>query len=175
MLKHAPRLLITRGQGKFYWIEDPFRNGDHVYPLQQSLRVEYVEANHGPLEPWTEYIDFNMNDRVDQCGRDSRRWFPHLLEDVVHQTLGLVGEAGELANKIKKAHRKAINGYAMSLMGHLDVDDIAGELADVLVYTFNIANSFGIDIEEAYDAKRQFNERRFGSATDSSARLPDTD
>jgi len=95
---------------------------------------------------------------VQQCHDDSIRWFPECHE-VIHHTLGLTGEAGEFANKVKKLHR-----------GTDDIHDartryeLVMELADVLIYTANIAALLKVDLAKAYAQKRMINERRFGNS-----------
>ena len=60
---------------------------------------------------------------------------------VVYPTLGLTGEAGEVAEKVKKAIR---DGH-----GALTVrsQDIAKELGDVLWYVANLAMDLGLDLD----------------------------
>lgn len=58
-------------------------------------------------------------------------------------TLGLVGEAGELANKIKKVIRD--RGGAM----HLDTKAaMVGEMGDCLYYISELCNLIGVDMDE---------------------------
>lgn len=100
-------------------------------------------------------FETDMNGRSEEAYRDNLRWFPKLADDIRHHGLGLAGEAGEVANEIKKYDR-----------GSQELDKlrerVGGELADVLVYVFSIAAILEIDLEEAYDKKRKFNEERFG-------------
>jgi phosphoribosyl-ATP pyrophosphohydrolase len=90
---------------------------------------------------------------------DSRHWFPRLhsseASDVplhMHYTLGLIGEAGEVANVVKKINRD----------GAMAVDGLAPELADVLIYLLLLADEMGIDLAEAYRDKRAQNVGRWG-------------
>lgn len=55
--------------------------------------------------------------------------------------LGLTGEAGEVAEKIKKWHRDDV----------LDVKDTIKELGDVLYYLTRIANILGYTLEQVRD------------------------
>jgi len=57
--------------------------------------------------------------------------------------LGLVGEAGELANKYKKIIRDKNNKPELS-----DLIALAEELGDVLWYCAALANDIGFDLEE---------------------------
>src|SRR5579872_5461820 len=65
------------------------------------------------------------------------------MSPVVYCTLGLVGESGEFADKIKKTIR---NGYHVS-----DVDvrkDLLLELGDTLWYLSNLAVELGSSLQE---------------------------
>ncbi len=59
-----------------------------------------------------------------------------------HRVLGLVGESGEIAEKVKKLIRDG-DGSPDSL----DKDDIAKELGDVLWYIATIADYLNIPLE----------------------------
>lgn len=90
-----------------------------------------------------------------QAYSDSERWFPDTHGDPFHYTLGLVGEAGEVANIIKKVNRGDLTmGEASARLGD--------ELADVLTYLMDLAASLGIDLVTEYHKKAAFNETRFG-------------
>lgn len=98
-----------------------------------------------------------LNKMAQQCRDDSDRWFGDTRgTSLAHHTLALCGEAGELANIVKKIDR-----------GSLDFSDprvrvmLAGEMADVLTYLLNIAHLCGVDLERAYNGVRRANELRF--------------
>ncbi len=57
---------------------------------------------------------------------------------IVYPTLGLVGEAGEVSEKIKKWFRD----------GNLDKEEVAKELGDVLWYITNLAEDLGYTLSE---------------------------
>lgn len=57
----------------------------------------------------------------------------------MHLVLGLVGEAGEIAEKVKKLVRDKNSDLAQ-----LDRDDMAAELGDVLWYTAVLADFLGL-------------------------------
>jgi NTP pyrophosphatase (non-canonical NTP hydrolase) len=90
-----------------------------------------------------------------QCGLDSQRWFPATSQNVAFMTLALCGEAGELANLIKKVERG-------SSTVEESIEAVHSEIVDVLIYVANLANATGLDLEQAYIDKRSFNEQRFG-------------
>lgn len=104
---------------------------------------------------------------VRQCQRDSVRWFPTVSKDeaadgnitreLVHHVLSLCGEAGELANKIKKLDRGT-----ESLDDELFAFDVRDELTDTFIYLLNVAALLKMDLLKEYLRKRDFNEKRFG-------------
>jgi NTP pyrophosphatase (non-canonical NTP hydrolase) len=62
-------------------------------------------------------------------------------EGIYYTTLGLVGEAGEVAEKVKKMIRddKTLSECK---------DDLIHELGDVLWYLANLGNEIGVSLEE---------------------------
>lgn len=66
----------------------------------------------------------------------------------------LMEECGELA----KAVRKGATGVKTDASS--DSYDMAGELADVLMYLMDISNRLGIDLETAFRAKEERNRGR---------------
>ncbi len=64
-----------------------------------------------------------------------------------HRVLGLVGESGEIAEKVKKLIRDG-DGQPESL----DKDDITKELGDVLWYIATIADYLDISLEDIAQA-----------------------
>lgn len=64
-------------------------------------------------------------------------------DEFMHLVLGLVGEAGEVAEKIKKLVRDK-NGD----LAQLDRDDMAAELGDVLWYTAVLANFLDLSLSD---------------------------
>lgn len=63
---------------------------------------------------------------------------------VVYSALGLAGEAGELANKVKKIMRGDKNHDEL-------VDGIKGEMGDVLWYLAALADDLGVSLEDIAD------------------------
>lgn len=75
--------------------------------------------------------------------------YPHALEHdvagLMYTALGLAGEAGELANKIKKLYR---DGYDTQDFAEIR-ESLIKELGDVLWYTAAMASELDADLEKA--------------------------
>jgi NTP pyrophosphatase (non-canonical NTP hydrolase) len=69
--------------------------------------------------------------------------YPGAGENIVYPTLGLAGEAGEVAEKVKKLLRD--DGGVMT---DERLQALAGELGDVLWYVAQVATEAGLDLEE---------------------------
>jgi NTP pyrophosphatase (non-canonical NTP hydrolase) len=68
--------------------------------------------------------------------------YPHAGEDMTYPALGLCGEAGEVAEKIKKTIRD--DGGVLTEDRR---DALARELGDVLWYTAQLATEAGLELE----------------------------
>jgi NTP pyrophosphatase (non-canonical NTP hydrolase) len=103
----------------------------------------------------------HLNDMVRLSFADSQKWFPkmhyekNVEELLIHFALGLAGEAGEVANKVKKFDSGTYETWAEF------VAECRDELADVIMYVFDLAAVMGVDLEEEYQAKRTVNGLRF--------------
>jgi NTP pyrophosphatase (non-canonical NTP hydrolase) len=69
--------------------------------------------------------------------------YPGAGDNIVYPTLGLAGEAGEVAEKVKKLLRDDDGVMSRERRGAL-----AGELGDVLWYVAQVATEAGLDLEE---------------------------
>ena len=69
--------------------------------------------------------------------------YPNLGSNIVYPTLGLVGEAGEVAEKLKKVMRDK-NG----VFDEESKKAIKKELGDVLWYISNLCTEFNFDLED---------------------------
>jgi NTP pyrophosphatase (non-canonical NTP hydrolase) len=69
--------------------------------------------------------------------------YPNLGKNPYYPTLGLVGEAGEIANKVKKIMRDK-NGVVDSETK----EDIKKELGDVLWYVSAVASEFQLSMSD---------------------------
>lgn len=92
----------------------------------------------------------DWSEKVDVIHRAvAKNWPTYGTEDLHFLSLALCGEAGELANLVKKEWRG-------------DVDDenrvrwknkVASELADIRIYLELLAKAAGIDLDEAVETK----------------------
>lgn len=91
---------------------------------------------------------------------DSKAWFPDVHRSdhhaVVHFALGIAGEVGELVNLVKKVNRGSTT-FADEMV------KIQHEAADVLIYLMDIAETLGIDLAAAVEAKRAILIERWGN------------
>lgn len=96
----------------------------------------------------------------EQALKNSRRWFPevHATPDteIVHQALGIAGEAGEVIELVKKMHRSG------DFSDPQRISDLRHELADVLTYVCNLAEHYNIDLAQAFHEKQAICEERWG-------------
>lgn len=110
-----------------------------------------------------------IDDLPAKCAVNSERWFPHLHdrnittteEHLKHLGLGLAEEAGETVGVIKK-----MTGYAKGQAAHsgpINVTRAAEELADVLVYAFNIYALLGYKPSDALAAVEAKCNARWGA------------
>ena len=100
-----------------------------------------------------------LQELADEAMADSNRWFPGQAKSLAFNTLALCGEAGELANLVKKVERGSLDPSKATTR-----HEIAMEATDVFIYLLNIAAILGIDLERSYKLKRTENERRFGKS-----------
>lgn len=73
--------------------------------------------------------------------------YPNAGDDFVYPTLGLVGEAGEFADKVKKLLRDQ-NVFKPSEVNEELKQELKKELGDVLWYIANIATEFQFDLDD---------------------------
>lgn len=69
--------------------------------------------------------------------------YPNLGKNIIYPTLGLAGEAGEVAEKVKKIIRDK-NG----IVGKEEKIEMVKELGDVLWYISNISSELGIKLSD---------------------------
>ncbi|AKU16432.1 nucleoside triphosphate pyrophosphohydrolase family protein [Luteipulveratus mongoliensis] len=83
----------------------------------------------------------NCDDYQDAALRTARA--KDAPDEFMHLVLGLVGEAGEIAEKVKKLVRDKNSDLDL-----LDRDDMAAELGDVLWYTAVLANFLDLSLND---------------------------
>ena len=104
-----------------------------------------------------------LNHVSEQCLRDCYAWCPELADEspekqIVHFTLGMAGEVGEVVELIKK-WQGGRPGY--------DINDaklrdrIAEEIVDVIQYAGDLAAYLKLDLDDALSKKRGLNAKRF--------------
>ena len=76
--------------------------------------------------------------------------YPDLGSNNIYPTLGLVGEAGEVADKVKKILRDK-----KGLFDKESKDAIKFELGDVLWYISQLSSELGYDLEDVASANLQ--------------------
>jgi len=102
-------------------------------------------------------------DHAQQCMEDSLTWWgdqPELAQSIVHHTLALCGEVGELANMVKKIQRGSLNWDDPKVQMALKM-----ELADIYTYFANICGLTATNMKAAYEIKREQNRQRFTRCT----------
>lgn len=99
----------------------------------------------------------NLTEYAQQSRDDTRRWFPDKVDDLMHQTVALAGEVGEVANIVKKIDRGSF-----TLKDKIIFENLAEELIDVQIYLNNLYGILGINPDKVYAIKRAENEKRFG-------------
>jgi NTP pyrophosphatase (non-canonical NTP hydrolase) len=79
-----------------------------------------------------------------ECSKTAQ--YPIIGANFVYPTLGLVGEAGEVAEKVKKLFRDK-NMLATNVVSAEDIEAIKKELGDVLWYVAQLATELGLDLD----------------------------
>lgn len=75
-------------------------------------------------------------------------------DEVMNAVLGLAGEAGEVADQMKKAYFHTDKGL------NFHIDKLKLELGDVLFYWLKVADLFKLSVDEIIDANREKLESR---------------
>ena len=81
--------------------------------------------------------------------RESRKTalYPEVGSNAIYPTLGLVGEAGEVADKVKKILRDKKGFFDKE-----SKDEIKFELGDVLWYVSQLSSELGYELEDVANA-----------------------
>jgi NTP pyrophosphatase (non-canonical NTP hydrolase) len=83
-------------------------------------------------------LDFST---YQQRSRETAR-YPGVGANPIYPTLGLCGEAGEVADKVKKVIRDQQGAFSVDTVAALKL-----ELGDVLWYVAQLASELGLDLE----------------------------
>jgi NTP pyrophosphatase (non-canonical NTP hydrolase) len=75
-------------------------------------------------------------------------------ESAIQKCLMLGEEVGELFKAVRKADK------SMKTDANSDIGEIPGELSDILIFVFSIANRYGVDLEKAFREKEDRNKNR---------------
>ena len=84
-------------------------------------------------------MDFQLYQ--ERC-RDTAR-YPDAGANPIYPTLGLCGEAGEVADKVKKVLRDRQGSFSPEVIADLQL-----ELGDVLWYVAQLATELGLELEQ---------------------------
>lgn len=87
------------------------------------------------------------------CVNDSKAYYPEVAKSITHHSLGLCGEAGEVANLVKKIDRGDV--------GIGDSNALDYEIVDAFIYLMCLVGLRKMDLWALYNSKRQINNERF--------------
>lgn len=73
--------------------------------------------------------------------------YPQVGDNILYPTLGLCGESGEVADKVKKVLRDRGGVFDQEIR-----ESLALELGDVLWYVSQLATELGLELEEIAEA-----------------------
>lgn len=103
----------------------------------------------GPLPTWQQSA-WSMHLAIMKA-----RDLPAISDDEArHLTLAITGESGELANLVKKQWR---GDYTMAQIR----EGVAEELADIMIYCFLLARTFGLDADDICRSKLRVVDSRY--------------
>ena len=105
--------------------------------------------NETDLEAWGYYKDSTLYKDMTLSSYQKAAAGTAIYETqhaIIYPALGLAGEAGEVANKVKKLVRDGPDKRPETWR-----EDIASEIGDVLWYLSNLANDIGYNLDEIAD------------------------
>lgn len=106
----------------------------------------------------------DLDDIQKRAHADSQFWFPAIHRStetaVVHFSLGIAGEVGELVNLVKKANRHPAGLTDSLILDHYA--EVRAEAADVAIYLLDICEELGFSLADAIEEKRGELIRRWG-------------
>jgi len=116
------------------WLESDYYDGEEYVCIWCNPELEKDEIPKMPLE-------MNKYQRI-------ARGTAIYKDLIIYPALGLAGEAGEVAEKIKKLIRDKGGIQNLLFMEEEDRQAIAKEVGDVLWYCANIAKDLGMTLED---------------------------
>ncbi|WP_179876816.1 nucleoside triphosphate pyrophosphohydrolase family protein [Bacillus wiedmannii] len=161
--------------GKVYahWnIGYQYHTGDIHMPADRITNVEDILIHEEKSKDFT-FSDFDASVK--------RTWKDQDFKDAVsNAALGLTGEAGEVADLIKKAvyHGRGFHNVEdgdPEFSGMIYEQEVLDELSDVLYYVDAMAQEFGYGLEDVAKHNKEKLEKRFpeGFSTEDSAQKAD--
>lgn len=86
-------------------------------------------------------------------------FYPDIGKNYVYPTLGIAGEAGEIAEKVKKIQRDK-----KGIVGEEERQELMKEMGDVLWYLANLAEELGLTLDEIakLNIEKLFSRRKRG-------------
>lgn len=132
-------------------------NAHAIKEMEDSHKSRLKQMGVTPKPIFT-FDDFDLSVR--------RTWKKQDFKDAVsNAALGLTGEAGEVADLIKKAIYQGRgfqpSGCDLPDNGEIDPEDVKDELSDVLFYLSAMAQEFGFSLEDIAKHNREKLEKRF--------------
>lgn len=134
-VEHNP---VHHGQGRY---SDRWTCRDCDAEFEPSMRAEALAKLLEEAEPLWKNRARIIHERWTKIGKVSTD--PYDTTHVRFLALALCGEAGELANLIKKSWRG----------DSIKTEDIAAELADVRIYLEHLSHALNVDLDAACEAK----------------------
>lgn len=167
----------SKGASHYAYWNNTFQNGKGTYTgylrSENIVAVEDIIIHEEKPKAFT-FSDFDASVK--------RTWKDQDFKDAVsNAALGLTGEAGEVADLIKKAiyHKRGFLEVHTLLPEEeeraLSVQDVKDELSDVLYYVSATAQEFGFTLEDVAKHNIEKLEKRFpeGFSTEASAQKAD--
>ena len=131
-----PGDYIIEGDGEWY----PCRPGEF-----QAKYVQTTAPAWGLFKPISEIVQrFNRENGITN---------PAVMWNVVYLALAMSGEAGELANAVKKIVR---DGYSEARMANVEE-----ELVDVVIYTSMMIEALNMNFDDAFYMKQDELQQRY--------------
>ena len=129
--------------------------------MMHRAKTEYVEAS-STLDPENQMMDSDENTTLSDAKQainrfvDERDWLQY--HDPKNLVMAMMSEVGELADKFRWISNQKSHEFAASPE---HAEDVADELADVMMFAIELASVCNIDIATAINSKLQKNAERY--------------